>query len=101
MEDVDEGRAREALLDFFQIYTRLRPDRKLSGDLMDSSSTTDYYSYLSFTVLIRRALGRGEYGTACWELGSLCFHEQIMQRRIYMELLDLYHTCLEGTQADF
>ena len=50
MEDVDEGRAREALLDYFQIYTRLRPDRKLSGDLMDSASTTDYYPLDTHTV---------------------------------------------------
>ena len=41
MEDVDEGRAREALLDFFQIYTR----RGLDGQRVHHGLLPFGYSY--------------------------------------------------------
>lgn len=84
----NEDKAKSALVDFFSVLLKEKPDKKLK-------ISRSYYSFYFNLLPLRRALSEKKYALACHELLTLCAYEPYMQYRIYTCLLGLYRDYLE------
>lgn len=83
-------RAKNALVDFFKVFLKMSPDKRL-----DVGFRSNCNSFLINVRLLRNALEEHNYPRACNELISLFVYEPILQSRIYVCLEELYHKHLE------
>lgn len=85
----DEVEVKETLIEFFKVLQGIAPDKKLNV------TEFSYYSAYSYLLNVRRALTDGRYANACNEILTLNHFEPILQNRIYVGLIRLYHEFLE------
>ncbi len=81
---------KKELIEFFRIYSQCKPEKEVK-----ITSTYSYYSFYTNFMLMRKAVIEEKYAVACHELLTICAFDSILQRRIYICLMGLYHDYLE------
>lgn len=89
-DGADNIRAKKALTEFFKVFLKMSPDRRL-----DLGGRRDYYMFYVDLLPIREALKEHNYPHVCHELVTIFHYEPISQNRIYVCLEKLYHEYLE------
>lgn len=80
-------RAKEALQEFFEKFIVIKPDKKFREDMN---------FYLVNMMLFADALRQGQFAIACNELRTLNHNSEVLQQRIYLNLIALYNKYLGG-----
>lgn len=81
----DNEKARKDLECFFKHFIKLSPDRKY-----DSGKTRNHYSYCTTLLKMKLCLINKKYPEFCHELITLHHCENLLQKRIYFNVVNLY-----------
>ena len=82
----DEDLAKKELAEFFEVFQKCGPDKKLFINNRNES----YYSFMERIIQLKQALLKEQYTLACYRLWELFREEPIFQERIYRPLCTLY-----------
>lgn len=88
----DELRAYNILKDFYIGLSKIKPDKKL---VIFGKRIYSYSSYLINTIPFYMAVRKGRYVLACHELLTINAYEDILQKRVYSNLMLVYRECME------
>lgn len=81
----DNEKARKDLRCFFEHFIKLSPDRKYN-----SGNRRDHYSYCITLLKMKVYLINKKYPEFCHELITLHHCENLLQKRIYFNIISLY-----------
>lgn len=86
----DNEKARKDVEHFFKQFIRLSPDRKYEIGRMG-----DHFSYCGTFLKMKMRLINKEYPEFCHELITLHHCENLLQKRIYFNIVELYNNYFE------
>ena len=86
----DNEQAKAAISAFFTQFEKLRPHNEYSAARIDNN-----YSYMINLLPMRQRLLDKNYNGFCHELITLDHYEDILQKRIFYNVIHLYNTHFE------
>ena len=86
----DNEKAKKDVERFFEQFIKLSPDRKYKVGRMQN-----HYSYFSTFLKMKLNLINKEYPEFCHELITLNHYENLLQKRIYYNIVELYNNYFE------
>lgn len=86
----DNEKAKKDVERFFKQFIKLSPDRKYKVGRMQN-----HYSYFSTFLKMKLNLINKEYPEFCHELITLNHYENLLQKRIYYNIVELYNNYFE------
>ena len=81
--------AEKAVIEFFEKFMQIEPDENLH-----LGARKNYFSYMIQMLCLKKALEHKNYQAFCHELLTIHHYEQILQKRIYYNLIYLYNAYL-------
>ncbi len=90
----DNKQAKTAIVDFFKQFVKLDPHNKYSTARIGNN-----YSYMLNLLPMRQSLLDKNYNRVCHELITLNHYEDILQKRIFYNVIYLYNTQKNGVIA--
>ncbi len=76
----------EAVKAFFTCFKDVKPSKKYNIKRKNGNN----YSYMSILIAVREMMIAKKYSGVCHELITMIAYEDILQARIYYNLIDLY-----------
>ena len=89
----DEEKAKLTLIRFFRELNNIKPDKYFIAE--GRVVSVGYYSYFINLIPVMLAINSKQYASACHEIITLNHYERILQQRVYLGLMILYHKYLE------
>lgn len=86
----DNEKAKKDVERFFKQFIKLSPDKKYKVGRMQN-----HYSYFSTFLKMKLNLINKEYPEFCHELITLNHYENLLQKRIYYNIVELYNNYFE------
>jgi len=74
--------AKQALFSFYKKIKTMKPEREYRNSYL-------HISYLHYLVKIKKGFMEQKYMRVCNELTSLIYHEPLLQRRIYYNIMEV------------